>query len=121
MEVSTERKEPVLIITIKGKLGAFFGVKELQDALKEQLDDKINFILLDMKDVPYLSSSGIRILLETRRKLRQKEGALVLFGLQPACHEILKVTGIIPELPVTATRAEAEQLVQPPDNQTSRQ
>jgi anti-anti-sigma factor len=50
-------------------------------------------ILIDLQQVTFLSSSGLRALLLVRRELNERHGALALCGLQPQVEEVFAMTG----------------------------
>src|SRR5438445_11393263 len=71
---------------------------ELGDALRQELIAAVNEagtqrVVLDFKDVDYLSSSGIRPLLSLRRHLQG--GRLVLCNLGPMIADVLHATRLI--------------------------
>jgi anti-anti-sigma factor len=50
-------------------------------------------LLLDMQQVSFLSSSGLRALLLVRREINERHGVLMLVGLQPQVEEVFTMTG----------------------------
>src|SRR5262245_33289884 len=52
-------------------------------------------IVLDMGQVTYLSSAGIRPLLSLTKKAREREGRLILTGLSPEVAGVLVATGLV--------------------------
>jgi anti-sigma B factor antagonist len=52
-------------------------------------------ILLDMTDVPYMSSAGLRMLLSTYRQVTSKNGMVVLVGLSENIQDTMAVTGFL--------------------------
>lgn len=109
MDINAKSEGSTLYVTLKGKLGAFFGVKEFSDAVAKEFTEEKRFVIIDTSDMEYISSSGIRVLLETHKKALNREGTLALVGLQPYCSEILKLVGIANDLPIFITIDEAEQ------------
>lgn len=52
-------------------------------------------ILLDMRQVPYMSSAGLRMLLSLYRETTAREGKVVLVGLSDEIRDTMTVTGFI--------------------------
>ncbi|MGA9379942.1 MAG: anti-sigma factor antagonist [Phormidium sp.] len=52
-------------------------------------------ILLDMTEVPYTSSAGLRLLLSLYRRVTAKEGQLVLVGLSEEIEDTMSITGFL--------------------------
>ena len=61
------------IICVVGKLDANTA-PELENIISKEIEDTKK-IILDMKDMPYISSAGLRVLLSTQKKM-QKTGAI---------------------------------------------
>ena len=62
---------------------------------------------IDMSQVTFLASLGIRMLLTTAKALANKGGKLVIYGATPAVAEVLDTSGIAELVPVTMSEAEA--------------
>lgn len=52
-------------------------------------------LLLDMTNVPYMSSAGLRLLLSLYRQVTSKEGQLVLVGVTEDIKDTMSITGFI--------------------------
>lgn len=64
-------------------------------------------VLIDMQQVTFLSSSGLRALLLVRRGLNERHGVLVLCGLQPQVEEVFAITGFAQVFEIFRTTADA--------------
>lgn len=92
MEAEVEEKGDVVVIRVKGRLDA---------ASSPQLEKKINSIietghfklLLNMADVDYLSSAGMRLMLSISKKLKHLEGKVVACNLNEDVMEVIKMAG----------------------------
>ncbi len=62
---------------------------------------------VDLSQVTFLASLGIRMLLTTARSLASKGGRLVIYGATPAVAEVLETSGIGEIVPVAMSEAEA--------------
>lgn len=52
-------------------------------------------ILIDMRQVPYMSSAGLRMLLSLYRQAAARDGKVVLVGLSDEIRDTMTVTGFI--------------------------
>lgn len=52
-------------------------------------------IIMDMTNVPYMSSAGLRMLLSLYRRAAAEEGKLVLVGLSEDLQDTMSVTGFL--------------------------
>jgi anti-sigma B factor antagonist len=50
-------------------------------------------IVLDMNEVDYVSSAGLRVLLQGAKSLKKTDGEIVLFGMNSAVKEVFKLSG----------------------------
>ena len=50
-------------------------------------------VVLDLADVPYMSSAGLRLLLTSHKTMLGKGGELKVANVQPAVKEVLDLTG----------------------------
>ncbi|MBI5960012.1 MAG: anti-sigma factor antagonist [Chloroflexi bacterium] len=65
----------------------------LERALITQLDHGMVWIFVDMTNVEYIASSGLKILVSSWRRARDNQGDVVLSGLQPRLIEIFEMVG----------------------------
>jgi anti-anti-sigma factor len=93
MDINTKRTNDILQISVKGRLDAF-GALELDDAFNNVIKKNDIHILIDMKDVHYLSSAGIRVLLQVNKKLQKRGGDLHLCHVNQYPSEVLEMTGL---------------------------
>jgi len=90
MEIKINHGE-VMTIALVGRLDTVTS-KELLEAFgKEEV--KEDLLILDMKDLEYISSAGLRALLAIKKELADKNKALEIHNLNNICKEVFKVTG----------------------------
>ena len=64
-------------------------------------------VLLDMRELSYISSAGLRVVLVLAKRLKQAGGKLVIYGMQPHVREVFDISGFMAILNVVATRDDA--------------
>jgi anti-anti-sigma factor len=69
-----------------------FNYQEVQDGILALLD-KGNGVILDMSVCKYISSTGLRVLLYSKKVAASKNLALYLVGVGPEVKDIMDVTG----------------------------
>ncbi len=52
-------------------------------------------ILLDLTQVPYMSSAGLRMLLSVYRQISSHSGEVILVGLSEEIHDTMSITGFL--------------------------
>jgi anti-anti-sigma factor len=68
--------------------------------------------IVDLTQVTFVSSMGIRLLLTTARSLSLKKAKLVLYGAQPLVMETLEHVALPDIIPVAADEAQALAMLQ---------
>ena len=94
MEIQTERMQGVLVIALNGRLDGF-GAGKLEEALRREVKDDDNAVVLDLELVPYLSSAGIRVFLGLKNELKRRKGMLALASLQDYPRKVLESAGFL--------------------------
>jgi anti-anti-sigma factor len=106
MNLSFTREVPLLIGTLAGRLDAF-GAGEFQKALAAEFTAGLTHLVLDLNEVAYLSSAGVRALLLAAKQADDHGGSLALARLQPYCREVLETTGFAETFPTYPSLEEA--------------
>ena len=92
MNIDVAKNGTSLLITVSGRIDPTTA-PEFEKAVMGNLDGIQDFVL-DLKDVPYTSSAGLRTLLLAQKKM-MKQGSMALKNVQCSVLEVLKVTGYI--------------------------
>ncbi len=82
-----------MCIAIKGRLDTVTS-SELTEAYKKETVVE-PLVSLDMKDLEYISSAGLRAILAMKKELVAKGKQLEVCNLNAICLEVFKVTGFI--------------------------
>ena len=91
MNINETREGDVLVVAVEGRIDSTTS-KQLEDVLPERVQASRR-VLLDMSDVQYVSSAGLRVLLRAAKAARGTGHDLVLAGLLPQVHEVFQVIG----------------------------
>lgn len=90
MTINTEKNESALTLHISGHLDTTTA-PELEAAIKA-LPADTKELTLDLAELTYISSAGLRILLSAQKRMR-KMGSMKLTGVQDTVMDVLKLTG----------------------------
>ena len=107
-EVHVELSERHAVCRVRGDLDAFTG-PQLQHALR-RLANGVSLII-DLADVPFIDSAGLRALVMRIRQLRQSGGETAVCCSRPTVNRTLQLTGFDRLVPVVTTREEAIDLL----------
>jgi stage II sporulation protein AA (anti-sigma F factor antagonist) len=91
MEVAQERIGEVVIVKAKGKFYSN-AASAAEKSFAAALDDGIPRLVIDLTELDYISSAGLRVLLKLAKQAQRANGKVVLFGLQPVVREVFSIT-----------------------------
>jgi anti-sigma B factor antagonist len=109
LQITSSLQRGWQIITVRGQVDSK-TVNELRDYLEREFTS-VQPLGLDLTEVPFMSSAGLRTLLTVYRQTQSSGVLLALIGLRPEIADTMKVTGFYQyftvyektvDLPVTA-------------------
>lgn len=94
LTIASERAgdSPITIMRLTGRLDAS-TVGQLERALAEAQAAGVRAIVIDMSQLTYVSSSGLRVLLSARSAIRKNGGDLFLCALSHSVREVFDMVG----------------------------
>lgn len=101
----TITSEPAQVATIVGRLDGSTSSEALSQLLSK-LDFTKN-VILDLGEVEYISSAGLRTILMICKKTKERSRAFALCGTIRSVDEILQISGFTKLMPVFANPSEA--------------
>ena len=104
---STPKRPGVMVIAPIGAIDAS-TYTILEDKVEEVLKESPDVILFDMEFTDYISSTGIRVLLKTKKALKETDGKMVFMNLQPPIKKVFDILQAIPTLKVFASIEELD-------------
>lgn len=106
MTVALETEGNARIIVLKGKLDSA-NAPEAEKLMLGALAGGTGAVVLDMADLDYLSSAGLRVVLMAAKRLKSSGGHFALCSVRPAILEILDIAGFTSILTLCPDRAAA--------------
>lgn len=106
MDIVTNKEGAVSIVGIKGRLDALTS-KRAEEQLLKLVDSGERFLVLDMAELDYMSSVGLRVLILLGKRLKQAQGRVVVCALQESIQQIFEIAGFTKLFPEYRTRTEA--------------
>lgn len=77
----------IAVLTAKGYVDSI-TVKDLEEKILSQLSAKKYKLVIDMKKVSYVNSSGWGVFLREIKEIRENDGDLVLAGMSPDVYDV---------------------------------
>ncbi len=89
-------------VTVVGPVGALDArtVPDLDKRLSQLVPDHTVRLVVDLSQVPYMASAGIRVLFTALKSARRESGDLRLANVQPAVARMLELAGLVQELSI---------------------
>ncbi|MDD1719422.1 MAG: STAS domain-containing protein [Methanoregulaceae archaeon] len=106
MEVRKFNKQSFVLIEVSGRVDTT-SAPDLETEINRLIGEGNRRLLLNMSDVAYISSGGLRVLLATAKKLRGDNDRLGLCSPSPEVNKILKLAGFTSIFPIYAHEDDA--------------
>lgn len=92
MNIEQEKTGKSVVLTLNGRLDTV-NAPQLESKIKEQED--ITELTLDFKDVNYISSMGLRVLLQAKKEMKANGARLKIINMRDSVREIFEMTGFL--------------------------
>jgi len=93
MTLSTDTIDGMTVVTLSGDIDGKTA-PEVQQHLLPLIEDN-NALVLDMSNVNYMSSAGLRVMLLLYRQAASQDSQLALAGLSEEVEDVMAATGFL--------------------------
>lgn len=90
MEINKTKNGSTLTLTLTGRLDTGTS-PALDDVVRNELSD-VTELFFDLKDLEYISSAGLRVLLSAQKTMN-RQGKMAVTGANDSVLEIFDITG----------------------------
>lgn len=92
MDVNISEKQDAFVVSVKGRVDAVTA-PELEKTISKYADSDKGKIILDFNELEYISSAGLRVVLVTAKKMKAKQGELLVSGLKDTVKDVFELSG----------------------------
>ena len=92
MEIMTEREGGVLIARTADRIDGL-NARAFEDALQAAISDCDRAVVLDLGQLTYISSAGLRVILLIAKMLQRQDGDLAVCSLSGSVREVFQISG----------------------------
>jgi anti-sigma B factor antagonist len=92
MMIHKTQNDGDVTLALSGRLDSVTQ-SELKQELEKVFEMKITSLTLELSELEYLSSAGLRVFLFARKKVSEMGGKMKLVGANESINEILQITG----------------------------
>ena len=94
------------VVAVRGEID-LFTAPELKQKLTDAIEGGKSRIVVDLTDTSFLDSTALGVLIGAVKRLRTRDGALVIVNVDQNIAKTFEITGLDQIFPISATRAEA--------------
>ncbi len=106
MEFTKENLKDIATFHVKGRLDSNTS-PDFESAVFDTIESGMSRLIINFKDLEYISSAGLRVILKATKHLKKTDGKLTLCAMQDYVREVFEISGFDTLLPITATLEEA--------------
>ena len=112
MEITTNESGNVTVLSLNGRLDLASGAG-LKEQVKAYMSEQKCSIHMNLKDVDFINSSGLGVLVSIMKEIRMQKGRLTLSNLASYVQEIFEITQLSHIFEIYDTEEEAVSSYQP--------
>ncbi|PKN25132.1 MAG: anti-anti-sigma factor [Deltaproteobacteria bacterium HGW-Deltaproteobacteria-21] len=101
-----KKEKGAVVVLLNGKLDAGSS-PELEKEIDKLLTEGEKHLILDLAELGYISSAGLRVILAGSKKLKNNQGTLYVSSLGSMVREVFEVSGFSSIIPIFASSDEA--------------
>lgn len=106
MDIEARDVNGVKVVDIEGRLNTSTS-PEADAFFKELIADGATKILINLEEMDYTSSTGLRVVLSTGKQLAKINGQMAICGLNPTVKEVFDMAGFSAMFDVYETEEDA--------------
>jgi anti-anti-sigma factor len=100
--IQTGTQNNALMIQVSGRMDAVTA-PEFEKTLNQWIDGGNDRIVADLGNLEYISSAGLRSILVIAKKLKAKNGKIILAAMEESVHEVFEISGFNAIIPIADT------------------
>lgn len=104
--ITEDLKGGVTILHVRGKLDAALSAA-IEQKSSEMIQQGQNKLLLDMSEISYVNSAGLRMLLAVKKQMKALPGKFIVCGLRNEVFEVMKICGFDHVIEISKNEEEA--------------
>jgi anti-sigma B factor antagonist len=106
MDISEDRKADAVILALSGKLDATTA-KTFEDRILGVINSGTQRLVVDLSQLDYVSSSGLRVFILAAKRLQTVDGKIVLCSMKDHVRQVFDLAGFSSMLSIYGSREEA--------------
>ena len=99
MEIIEGKESGVSIFKLNGRLDSNTS-QGFEKKIFQAITDGSKHMVIDFKDLDYISSAGLRVILKATKALKREDGRIMLCSMQDYVKEVFEIAGFDSFLPI---------------------
>ena len=92
MDISVQKSDQISIVSITGSIDALTA-DQITGCVDEQINSGEKYLIIDLSEVEFMSSAGLRVILGALKETRKQSGDLYIAGARAGVERVLKMSG----------------------------
>jgi anti-sigma B factor antagonist len=106
MDIIELKQGKISTFKLQGRLDSNTS-QSFEKRLLDAISDGIKNVIIDFKDLDYISSAGLRVILKATKTLKREDGKIMLCSMQDYVKEVFEIAGFDSFLPIVPTMDDA--------------
>jgi anti-sigma B factor antagonist len=106
MEIIELKQGKISTFKLQGRLDSNTS-QSFEKRLLDAISDGMKNVIIDFKDLDYISSAGLRVILKATKTLKREDGKIMLCAMQDYVKEVFEIAGFDSFLPIVPTVEDA--------------
>jgi len=106
MEIIEEKRDGIHIFKLNGRLDSNTS-QGFETAVFKAIADGSKKIVIDFRDLDYISSAGLRVILKATKAVNREDGKIMLCAMQDYVKEVFEIAGFDSFLPIVGSMDDA--------------
>ena len=111
MPIQAERYGSTLVAKAENRVDGA-NAKAFQDDLESAIEESDRVVILNLEDLSYISSAGLRVILLTAKALGRQQAKFAVCSLSDQVQEIFQVSGFDKIIPVHSSLPDARKALE---------
>lgn len=92
MKINIQRNGDEVVVALNGELDTV-TTAQMGEELNRIIEMASNQLIIDCKDLEYISSSGLRFFIQLKRHSEQQNGTVTLINMNQDVKEVFRISG----------------------------
>ena len=92
MKINIQRNGDEVVVALNGELDTV-TTAQMDEELNRIIEMASNQLIIDCKDLEYISSSGLRFFMQLKRHSEQQNGTVTLINMNQDVKEVFRISG----------------------------